>query len=587
MFSQNAKARIFFWKSVVFSLGFHCILGASIYLKPFWMKTLIAIFPHEQSDQDMRYMRHEEALEQAFGNLTLVSARAPFPKKEAMLPLVERAPFILKEQEAPLLCFSRTLPQATEGAILEEPKWSDPLSYQVPEIRDLSLHFEDRGAPRIAIDSVFTAFNAEERSTLEPSLVEEGTQLKTPLLSSSFNSTPEIGTSPPLVMTFPHENNEAPIVQSPVTQFPLPHSVLQEELCKQEYGLPTFDRNTDLSHFFNVDVQLMRHKEKKEVFFAVHLIPKKKAPFETLKTRFHFVIDCSKKTEKYRLSLYKKAVAKALGYLGEEHTFNIYFVGEEIKALSHQLLRVEPASLAKAREFLDMSRPSGIRAKKTLSQLLEKIALPSELPTPHNEIDAIILLTDGDFLQGAKNLSSIATSSFPFLLYIATIGSEPHPAIFDAMTMASSGKVVHSTTHAAFSRKFCKLILDLKNPVAMGMTPTLFVEDRNTHIALLKTQCTHPPLFADRTLTFFGTADNPSPFTLYLDGQAGKRSVRMSFDIDLKRALQIKLHEKEMTLYDKAEKELTLYLNGQGTEHLQTALEYLESAPSVLKRNSK
>ncbi|MBS3905219.1 MAG: hypothetical protein KGZ39_07830 [Simkania sp.] len=590
-----------FWKCITLSLMVHFLFIAALYWHPLWITRWFALFPHPFKHSTVAYQisKDPDLLEDAFDKLIVVSRPrhllydAPHPYAETVLPLLENPLIRLEKPPIVLTPFSPYLTQQIEGALLQTPLLDIPLFKSSIEPSHPLLCFDDNDKNLSIIDLPFLVeaipdIQTDDHKTHTPQEQSFSSFLSHTLQEQPhvpLNATEELYTAPIIPVPKPLKQPILGTIHSPSTQIVLNQ---QTPAPPQSYGLPKWDAWQDWQHLFHVDVQVMPRKEQEGIFFAITLIPKPEATLKAMKQHFHFIIDCSQNTEKHRISVYKKAIERSLGYLQDGHTFNIYFADKHIHALSTTPVIASRKTITQAKLFLEKQTSKGTGTKETLLSLFKDIALKSKEHASIGELDSVILLTDGVVLQDSNKRSPsfkewLKEGSPPFVLYATSIGNDTYPAILDALTMASGGKVLHSSTHAAFPRKFAKLVLDLKTPIATNVRPSLDIEDTSSSISLMRTCCKMAPLFASQPTTFFGAADKVEDFILHLEGIAKDSPMEMSLDINLKSCRQGTLSFRQIALQDNAEHELSLYLQNGKEVHLDQALEKLETSIELRK----
>jgi len=592
-----------FWKCVALSLSTHLLFVFFIYKQPLWVAKWLSPFAHLIPQKTITYEPKEELFEGIFDELIVVSTPkkrgfdAPSPPNlEKQLPILENLVHLKEPFSIPFSPSFSFVDEQTEGFILREPSADVPIAFSSPEIATPSLPLERTflsvvDLPALLInkakreEGITEARKASQETVetlsvppLEPSVAASGATF----LLYSPKATEEEVPKPFGTQLIKSEQPAAPLHD--------PSSATKKPLrLVQTYGLPYWEKRENWNDFFNIDVCVMPRKEQEGLYFAVTLNPKAEALTKTIKQRFHFIIDASKYTEKHRLTVYKNAVERALSYLQEGQSFNIYIVDHDTHALSISCLDVSKKSLAQARCFLEKPSFKECAAKGSLLSLLKEIGDQSSAIASIETFDTVLFITDGSFLKhkttGITAFKKWLKAGTPsFLFYIATVGSDPHEPVLDAIASASGGKVLHSMTHSAFPRKFAKLLIDLKAPIITNLVPRLTCKDKDLAISLMGTCCKTPPLFASQPTTFFGVATSPSSFSLSLDGWNQANPVELTLDIDLKTCRQGTLFMKQIALQDKGEHELSLYLENGIEAHFDQALEWMEEASQPLKR---
>ncbi len=598
---MQRRIHLLFWKCIALSLAAHLLFLFFIYTNPLWVTTWLSPFGNHKSQKGVVYQPPEDLFDGIFDELVVVNAskKVGFDSPNAsnleqQLPVLENPSFI-REKFAPPFLPSISIDVQTEGLLLREPPFTTALAQAKLENPNPLISSEKPSSPSkidlptLAIKAIKEeehppiAKKAEKETTELPSIPYTQQAVESSLQEMAQLYKPAAGTD------FAAETEK---------MHALPHHAVPGIAAKQElalfvqaYGLPNWDKRQNWNHFFSVDIRIMPRKEQEGLYFAVTLNPKPEAHVKAMGQQLHFVIDASKNVEKHRVSLYKRAILRALSYLTDAQSFNIYIVDTHVHALSSTMLEVSKKNLQLARDYLekDKAGPKGVDVAQNLLSLLQTIDKKAAEEDLYQDLVTVVLMSDGGFLQN----KSTGLSAFKqwmkagpptFVLYPTTVGSESHPPLFDLLAAASGGKVLHSSTHAAFPRKFAKLLLDLQTPIATKVFPQLASIESDTAISLIGVCCKLAPLYASQPLTLFGVAAQPTSFTLTLDGWHKEFPMEIALDIDLANCREGGLTMRQVVLQDKAEHELSLYLQNGEESHFEQALDWLKDSSEETRK---
>ncbi len=589
-----------FWKCIALSLSVHLVFVFIIYKQPLWVAKWLSPFAHLLPQKSIVYEPNEELFEGVFDQLIVVSPQKTLgfdtPSNATLehhLPTLENPVHRKEILDLPFNPSFSFIVEHSEGLILREPSFSFPVAFSFPEIEPTSIAVEKTFMADLALPSLSISTVQVEGKVMDAKKVyEEPTES---FSASSFSSS--VPSAEPLPSLYSSKLPHADDVDSLDVQFkqrqapPASSNAIAKAPLRlvQTYALPHWEKRENWNALFDVDVCVMHRKEQEGLYFAVTLNPKTEALEKKIKQRFHFIIDASKYTERHRLTIYKTAVERALNYLQAGQSFNIHIVDHDTRSLSNTCLEVSKKTLAQARSFLEKPSVKETSEKGSLLSLLKEIGSKSSEVESIGTFDTVLFITDGAFLKhkttGIQAFKKwLRTGPPAFLFNIATVGSDPHDPLLDAIASSSGGTVLHSMTHSAFARKFAKLLIDLKAPIMTNVVPQLTSNDKNLAISLMGTCCKATPIFASRPTTFYGVATAPSSFSLSIDGWNHADPVEVALNIDLKECRQGTIFMGQIALQDKAEHELSLYLENGIEAHFDQAMEWIEEATQPLKR---
>ena len=591
MWNRKAKQKIhrLFWGCLVFSSVLHLAILMVIYSKPLWIAKFQAVFRRFSPQENVVYAPKEFLLGDALDQLIVIPHKtkgkfdAPFPSLERSFVLLES----LSNLEGVLYSFSPQFGKDEESLLLKEGSYAASMQALQFSVISPNIDLAISDVAYIAVQLTYTLSESQHcERTVQAQLSQEPSCsliLEDSLPQLEPGHSVAISQYEPASVEFSMQHT---LTHTPTAAF-VP-KLLQEKqtpLALSSLKLPTSEDGTNWNELYALQVSVMPRKEQQGAYFALTLKPNQDAIERRLKQNFHFLIDASSNADKYRVSAFKKALCKATSYFAEGQTFNIHIVGKEIYSLSETSLAYSKKSIAQAKEFLEQkSFERGPKIRGSLFALLNKIQKGHSAG-----VDTVVIITDGGFLK-ERGISQLAENwlkaSFqcPIVLHIATAGNEAHSPLLDALATMTGGKVLHSTTHASFPRKFAKLLIDLKAPIATGLSAQLDLRSSNSAITLIGTSCKLAPLYASQPAIFFGVANDLSHFTFNLQGWNEESPIELCYDIDLENAEEASMSMKQLTLQDKAEHELSQFLSTGEKKHLDQAIEWLTDASQTRKR---
>ncbi|MBS0621263.1 MAG: VWA domain-containing protein [Verrucomicrobia bacterium] len=288
-----------------------------------------------------------------------------------------------------------------------------------------------------------------------------------------------------------------------------------------QYEFPVEAQAQSWNDDFAADVVFAPHPDGKGYIFSVAMRPNFDLGQYGLKQNIYFILDRSSSVQKHRFSVFKRATIKALASMQHGDAFNILVIDKKITRLSPKNLPVTLKNIQTAEEFLEKQESGGLFTAGDVYGSLEKIL--AFVPDDH-EAHTAILLTDGKTQHSSERKQNIlknwiVKNDGKVALYAAAIGRDNDLLTLDLFSSLSGGKLLYSDTHAAFPRKLAKLILDLKDPVAMDIVVKTTPHNPHSHIEFYSPGVHRPALYGHQPYVLVGQIDNPCSFELLLQGR--------------------------------------------------------------------
>lgn len=390
--------------------------------------------------------------------------------------------------------------------------------------------------------------------------------------SSTHNEIPQdkmLSSPPSYAHTSPVEHIREEWVNKPISDTTLPEV--------DHYGISDIANSILWEDEVAVDISFHPDQDGKKYIFSLTVHPDFEIDAEPLQQNFYFIIDRSNSIKKFRFDGYKRAVQRALSALQEGDKFNIFILDKNISRLSEKNLFFSSKTLKQAEAFLDKEEYKPFFSSNDLYESLEKLF---PFTNPSDEIHSAILISDGNsILNSAKQKKAIfrwtQKNKGKFNLYTATAGQGNNLVLLDLLSYTTSGKLLHSDTHASFPRKLVKLVKDLHEPIAKEVTIDAVSKDPGNNVSLFPSKVLLPPLYLKRPFSVVGTIDDITDFTIYIQGQNRGRWLNIKKTISFKNAVKggrsldkLWAHAQANGCYDK-------FLKEGKTSHLEEAKKHV------------
>ncbi|MCH9614616.1 MAG: hypothetical protein SP1CHLAM54_14210 [Chlamydiia bacterium] len=396
------------------------------------------------------------------------------------------------------------------------------------------------------------------------------------------NETPEIITvstlerpeNPALVELFSHQFPSIPRNQA---------DSLSRANRSTRYNLsrqPTSNalNNVPSSDEFEIDVSIVKRKDRhKGYVFSISVYPNQELNLQPVQQHYAFIIDKTATVKKYRYDMFRKAILKALNYLQEGDTFNIYVVDKKIHRLSDTPLLWRKKHVTEARQFLYSNNFTHFfNSNIDLYDVLPEIS--NELPNDQGE-NTIVLLTDGSSLANIQSKKYTLANLFEnnkgrYTLHTACIDRRSRGAMLDLVSTFSNGEFVYSQTNTAFPRKLARLVKHTSQLLSKDMHVTL-TNAEGTNVEIYPHATMVPHMYADRPFTVYGTIDEPRDLDLVIQGRFNDRYLYIKKKANLTTARQSTRGLNKILAIQQAYVCYEHYLNTHDTFYLQQAEERL------------
>lgn len=289
-----------------------------------------------------------------------------------------------------------------------------------------------------------------------------------------------------------------------------------EKRSIETFSLPSNFEMLNDDHRFAIEVEWGHNPEENGYIFTASLSPKFDKKIVPMNQVFHFVIDRSRSIEKHRFHVYKKGVYKALSSLQDGNLFNITFFDKEVDRYSLTPIPFHRKDLPQIEAYLEKIEQRGIFKVRDIYSSLDTI-LPNH---NNNMLQKAIILTDGTTrFKEEKRRALISDWSArrkkTCSIYTAAVGQKNQLMMLDHLSSSSNGSLLYSDTHAAFPRKLCKLIEELKRPI--GRSVRVIPLDKD--VTILSSEKELESLHADKPITIVGKTKDLENFSLLFQAQ--------------------------------------------------------------------
>lgn len=270
-------------------------------------------------------------------------------------------------------------------------------------------------------------------------------------------------------------------------------------------------------------------EEQEGYIFAITLIPRLDLELPKLKHHYTFLLDRSNSIQKDRLSATKNAVAKALGELGPDDTFNIIAFDSKIEKLAPSSLVSTPSSLAAAEDFLEKIQLGSFFSSADLYKAL-LLTVPGSVQ--NDELHTAILFTDGENLAKKNAPLSLLSgwtryNSGKVTLFAIGMENDPHLAKLEAAVAFNKGKLSYSPSKRGLKRKLLKLMKNIQHPIAKNLHCKAISRAPKGQIELFPKPAQMPHLYLGQPYVILGTSDTLDDFILFAQGRLKDRWINI------------------------------------------------------------
>lgn len=330
---------------------------------------------------------------------------------------------------------------------------------------------------------------------------------------------------------------------------------------------------------FMVNVEYMPQLNEDGFIFKISLCPKPYKHFKRIKQNFFFLVDRSHSITPKNYIAAKDAVSAALEYLHPGDTFNILIFDGKVVKLSPQNMDWSPKNVELARQFLKNQKHGGFFATTDLYSSLDKI-IPEAVE--ENEVNSAILLSDGDtYINKQKQRKTLnywsQKNKGKVSLFTLAIGKQNNLPLLDLLSILNKGSLRVANTKDTISMQLINLIKALRSPIGKDLIVTALPHNSNASVQIYPSQERLPNLYENLEYVLYGSINQSSDFTLFLQGRYYDHWLDIKKSISLSKAtLTDDISLKKGVLLQKAYQEYEQFLRSGHPEFLEKAKKLLQ-----------
>lgn len=330
---------------------------------------------------------------------------------------------------------------------------------------------------------------------------------------------------------------------------------------------------------FMVNVEYMPQLNEDGYIFKISLSPKPYKHFKRIKQNFFFLIDRSHSISVKNYQASKDAVSSALDYLHPGDTFNILIFDGKVVKLSSQNMDWNPKNASLARQFLKNQKHGGFFATTDLYSSLDKI-IPEAVE--EDEVNCAILLSDGDtYINKQKQRKTLnywsQKNKGKVSLFTLAIGKQNNLPLLDLLSTFNKGSLRVARTKETISIQLISLIKALRSPIGKDLIVTALPHNSNASVQIYPAQERLPNLYENLEYVLYGSINQSSDFTLFLQGRYYDHWLDIKKSISLsKGTLTDDMSLKKGVLLQKAYLEYEQFLRSGHPEFLEKAKKLLQ-----------
>jgi hypothetical protein len=336
---------------------------------------------------------------------------------------------------------------------------------------------------------------------------------------------------------------------------------------------PTLDElgTASYSDWFDLELTCTPRGDGKGYFFAATLVPRFDLNIPTMRQHYTFLIDRSNSIQKDRLMITKNAVFRALEELSPNDTFNMIAFDNKIEKLFPSAKKVDPLSLALAKNFLNkIDLGSFFSPADYLSPLM--LTLPHHVE--EDELHTAILLTDGESLMKRTVLTSVLQqwtqhSQGTVSLFAICMNSDLQQNVLNVATSLNRGWVLSASTKKGLKRKVLKLMKSIRMPLAKNLSCKVVSLSPNSTVELDPQPLQH--LYLDQPFVILGRTENSESFILFVQGRLNDRWLNIKKKVSFINAKQGGAALKKEWALKNSYQCYERYLSDQNPVHLEKA----------------
>ena len=275
-----------------------------------------------------------------------------------------------------------------------------------------------------------------------------------------------------------------------------------------------------LKELFDIEVTYGAEKHKGEYIFAVTLIPKQNMGLKKIGQNYLFVIDKSSSIERRRFEKMRHAIVASFSHIPKDSKFNIVSFDDNIKLMADDYCKASSAFFKKGRKFLINQQPVGFLSTTEIFPLLRYIR---NHKIHSNEMNTIIFLTDGEWLNRQKNYRILEqwtrTNPNNIVFFALTTKTDKNLPLLEFFTERNRGGLVCSATQTGIKRRLQRLVQSVSSPIAKNISIQIVSEKKDHHITLRPSHRKKANLFANEPFVILGKTNSLEDFDVFIQGK--------------------------------------------------------------------
>lgn len=290
--------------------------------------------------------------------------------------------------------------------------------------------------------------------------------------------------------------------------------------------LPTFSElnTSSCAEDFDMELSFLPKTDEEGYIFALTLIPKPYVDFPRIKQNVYFLLNRSNGVGAKRFQASQSAIYRSLSYLREEDTFNIIAYDNNVNILSPYNLNPKKDSLITAKNFLAKISLGNIFTSSNLFTPLKSIM---SMPREKEEIDVVILLTNGEGISKAFNSKYVLDSwtvqnKGNCSLFSILMDTDNKLSLSELFTIFNKGKLITSSTKRGIKRKLLQLMRSLDHPIAKNVSFTPVGISPGADIRIFS-HLRAPNLYRSEPYVIVGSVNKLDDFFLFIQGKQNGR----------------------------------------------------------------
>lgn len=330
---------------------------------------------------------------------------------------------------------------------------------------------------------------------------------------------------------------------------------------------------------FLINVEYAPQSQGSGFVFKLSLCPKPHKLFQRIKQNIYFLIDRSHSIPLKYYQAAKDAVGQSLDFLHPDDSFNILIFDGKVTKLASKNMSACPKNIKIAKQFLQNQKHGGFFATTDLYSSLDKMT--PEI-VKEDEVNIAILISDGDtFINKHKQRKTLnywsQKNNGKVSLFSLAVGKNRNIALLDLLSTFNKGFLRAAYSPESISQELLMIVQSLRSPIGKDLIVTGLPHHRDASLKIFPEQQRLPNLYENLEYVLYGTIDQASDFTLFLQGRYYDNWLDIKKSISLSRGtLRENSQLKKGLDLQRAYGEYEQYLRSGHPEFLEKAKGLLE-----------